>query len=597
MSRAVPISHSMRLVFLLALLGLIVLALVWRVVDLQVMNRDFLQDQGDARHLRALTLPAHRGMITDRNGEPLAVSTPVDSVWANPKELALERERWRPLARLLDMDVAELRDRVVQRADREFVYLRRHVDPALAQRVMALEIPGVSLQREYRRYYPLGEVAAHLVGFTNIDDAGQEGIELGYESWLRGTSGSKWVLKDRLGHVVENVAGIKDPDPGRDLVLSIDNRIQYLTYRELKAAVQLHRARSGSAVVLDVATGEVLAMVNQPSYNPNNRDGMRSDLLRNRAVTDLFEPGSTMKPFTVAAALESGKYRPGTYIDTAPGYYKIGRHLVRDKHNLGYIDVTTVIEKSSNVGVSKIALAIDPAQMWRMFSSVGFGQPTGGNFPGEVTGLLADYRGWKEIERATLSFGYGLSVTPLQLALAYAVLGDGGRLKPVSFVPVTGAVETREVMSEKTAGEIVRMMETVVSEQGTANLARVAGYRVAGKTGTVQKLGADGYSDQHYVAVFAGLAPASDPRLAMVVVINEPHGEEYYGGLVAAPVFSRVMTGALRVLGVMPDELPRQWQADAGARKGAGGRDADVPVSTAVESNARPVLAGGQEVM
>lgn len=588
MSRSAPPTYSARLGLLLALLGLIVFALVWRAVDLQVMNRDFLQGQGDARHLRVLTMPAHRGMITDRNGEPLAISTPVDSVWANPKELALERERWQPLARLLGMDVAELRDRVMQRADREFVYLKRHVDPALAQRVVALEIPGVSLQREYRRYYPLGEVAAHLVGFTNIDDAGQEGIELAYESWLRGTSGAKWVLKDRLGHVVENVAGIKEPDPGKDLALSIDNRIQYLTYRELKAAVQQHRAHSASAVVLDVATGEVIAMVNQPSYNPNNREGKRGELLRNRAVTDLFEPGSTVKPFTVAAALETGRYRPGTYIDTAPGFFKIGRHLVRDKHNYGQIDITTVIEKSSNVGSSKIALALEPAQMWKMFSGVGFGQPTGANFPGEVAGLLPNYRGWKEIERATLSFGYGLSVTPLQLTLAYAVLGDRGRLKPVSFVPVAGTVDGRPVMSERTAAEVVRMMESVVSEQGTANLAKVAGYRVAGKTGTVQKLGAEGYSDQHYVSVFAGLAPASRPRLAMVVVINEPQGEEYYGGLVAAPVFSRVMTGALRVLGTLPDELPRQWQA----RATAAGTE-----SAAAESHARPVVADGTGIM
>jgi cell division protein FtsI (penicillin-binding protein 3) len=589
MSRNSSLTHSMRLKSLLALLGLIVLALVWRAIDLQVSDKEFLQDQGDARHLRVLAMPAHRGMITDRNGEPLAISTPVDSVWANPKELALERERWRPLARLLGMDVAELRDRVMQRADREFVYLRRHVDPALAQRVMALEIPGVSLQREYRRYYPLGEVAAHLVGFTNIDDAGQEGMELAYDKWLRGESGSKWVLKDRLGQVVENVAAIKEPDPGKDLALSIDNRIQYLAYRELKAAVQQHRARSGSVVVLDVATGEVIAMVNQPSYNPNNREGKRSDLLRNRAVTDLFEPGSTVKPFTVAAALETGRYRPGSYIDTAPGYFKIGRHLVRDKHNYGYIDVTTVIEKSSNVGVSKIALALEPALMWQMLSGVGFGQPTGGSFPGEVSGLLPDYRGWKEIERATLSFGYGLSVTPLQLTLAYGALGDKGRLKPVSFVPVAGTVETRPVMSEKTAAEVVRMMEAVVSEQGTANLAKVAGYRVAGKTGTVQKLGAEGYSDQDYVSLFAGLAPASHPRLAIVVVINEPQGKEYYGGLVAAPVFSRVMTGALRVLGMFPDELPRQWQARA--TPDAGG------VSAAAESHARPVVADGTGVM
>jgi cell division protein FtsI (penicillin-binding protein 3) len=581
-----PLTRSMRLTCLLALIGLFVLALVWRAVDLQVMNRDFLQDQGDARHLRALTMPAHRGMITDRNGEPLAISTPVDSIWVNPKELVLERDRWRQLARLLDMDVAELRDRLAQRADREFVYLKRHVDPALAQRVMAMEIPGVSLQREYRRYYPLGEVAAHLVGFTNIDDAGQEGMELAYEKWLRGTSGSKWVLKDRLGHVVENVAGIKEPDPGKDLALSIDSRIQYLAYRELKAAVQLHHAHSGSAVVLDVATGEVIAMVNQPSYNPNNREAKRSDLMRNRAVTDLFEPGSTVKPFTAASGMEAGKYRPDTYIDTSPGFYKVGGHLVRDKHDYGYINVTTVLEKSSNVGASKIALSLDPAQMWRIFSGVGFGAATGGNFPGEVTGLLPDYHHWKEIERATLSFGYGLAVTPLQLTLAYTVLGDQGRLKPASFVPVAAPPESTQVMSAKTATAVVHMMESVVSEEGTANLAKVAGYHISGKTGTVEKLGPEGYSDEHYVAVFAGLAPASHPRLAMAVMINEPQGKEYYGGQVAAPVFSRVMTGALRLLGVPPDDLPQQWQARAPAT-----------IYQAAESRERPVIAGSPEVM
>lgn len=600
MSSSAQIIRSVRLRSMLALLGLIVLVLAWRVIDLQVMNRDFLRGQGDARHLRVHTMSAHRGMIMDRNGEPLAISTPVDSIWANPKELAREQDHWRQLAKLLDMTAAELRDRIMQRADREFVYLKRHVDPALAQRVMALEIPGVSLQREYRRYYPLHEVTAHLVGFTNIDDAGQEGIELAYDTWLRGTSGAKWVLKDRLGHVVENVAGIKEPDPGKDLGLSIDSRIQYLAYRELKAAVQRNRARSGSAVVLDVATGEVLAMVNQPSYNPNNREGKRSDLLRNRAVTDLFEPGSTVKPFTVAAALEAGKFRPTSYIDTSPGYYKIGRHQVRDMSNYGYIDITTVIEKSSNVGVSKIALSLEPLQMWKIFSGVGFGATTGSDFPGEVGGLLADYRSWKEIERATLSFGYGLSVTPLQLALAYTVLGDKGRLKPASFLPVSGTVESSRVMSEKTAAEVVRMMESVVSDQGTASLARVSGYRVAGKTGTVQKLGAEGYSDERYVSVFAGLAPATSPRLAMVVMLNEPQGDEYYGGRVAAPVFSRVMTGALRVMGIPPDDLPPQRQAGLSsgldAKAYGAGRNGRASAGAA-GTRTRPVAADGKEIM
>lgn len=548
--------HAVRLTAVLGVLAGAVAVLIWRVVDLQVVDRSFLQDQGDARHLRAIKMPAHRGMITDRNGEALAMSTPVDSVWVNPQKLVHERDRWGELAAALDMDRSYLAERVMRRADREFVYLRRHINPALGERVRALGIPGVALQREYRRYYPVGEVAAHVVGFTNIDDVGQEGMELAYEDWLSGESGRKWVLKDRLGHVVEDVAGIREPAPGKDLALSIDRRVQYLAYRELKTAVQLHRARSGSAVVLDVLTGEVLAMVNQPSHNPNDRGSMRSRSLRNRAVTDVFEPGSTVKPFTVAAALEADAYRPDSRIDTSPGYFRVGGGTIRDMFNYGAIDVTTVVQKSSNVGASKIALALSAEQMWRMFSGVGFGSLTGSGFPGEASGLLTDYWRWSEFERATLSFGYGVSATPLQLALAYTVLGDQGRLKPVSFVPVDEPPEGQRVMSARTADEVRSIMETVIAEQGTGTLAGVSGYRVAGKTGTVQKVGHQGYSEDKYMSLFAGLAPAGRPRLAMVVVINEPRGEEYYGGRVAAPVFSKVMTGALRILGIMPDSVP-----------------------------------------
>jgi len=554
----------LRLAVVLGALVLAALVLVGRAVGLQVLDREFLKGQGEARYLRSLTIAAHRGMITDRNGEPLAISTPVDAVWANPQDLAAAADQLPRLARVLDVGLDTVRSRVLGN-NREFVYLRRHVPPDLARRVMALKIPGISLQREYRRYYPDGEAAAHVVGFTNVDDVGQEGMELAYDQLLRGRNGAKWVLKDRFGRVVENVRSIREPSPGHDLALSIDRRLQYLAYRELKAAVQLNQARSASAVMLDVRTGEVLAMVNQPSYNPNNRGSLRGARFRNRAVTDVFEPGSTIKPFTVAAAFDAGAYRPDTVVDTSPGYFHVGRNTVRDATNYGAIDVTTVIEKSSNVGASKIALSIGPDRLWDMFSGVGFGVATGSRFPGEVSGLLTDFRGWGEIERATLSFGYGLSVTALQLAQAYMVLADRGRVKPVSFVPVADPRISGHAIKERTAKQVLRMMETVVSNKGTGALARVRGYRVAGKTGTVQVATDGGYSDEHYVSLFAGIAPASDPRLVLVIVIKDPQGSEYYGGRVAAPVFSTVMTGALRLLGVTPDDVPQSLTQEASA--------------------------------
>ncbi len=556
--------HPARPLVILASLGLVAVVLSWRAVDLQVLDKEFLQSQGDARHLRVVRIAAHRGMITDRHGQPLAISTPVDSVWANPQAVVAAGEQWRlrgaELARLLGLDVDYLWQRIMSRAEREFVYLKRHVHPERAQRIMALGIPGISLQREYRRYYPAGEVAAHVVGFTNVDDQGQEGIELAYDAWLRGLPGSKRVLKDRLGHIVEDVESISAPQPGKDLRLSLDLRLQYLAYRELKTAVRLHRARAASALILDARSGEVLAMVNQPAYNPNRREGLRGERYRNRAVTDVFEPGSTVKPFTVAAALEAGRFRPDTRIDTAPGYFRVGRDTIRDVVNYGRIDVTTVIQKSSNVGASKIALALPAEQLWGIFSGVGFGSLTGSGFPGEVSGLLTDYWRWRDIERATLAFGYGLSVTALQLAQAYAVLAADGHLRPVSFLALQEPPPGEQVMAAATARQVVAMMESVVTRQGTGHLARVRGYRVAGKTGTVQKSGRDGYSDEHYVSLFAGVAPASDPRLVMVVVIDEPRGEEYYGGRVAAPVFASVMAGALRLLGIAPDDVPAVHQ-------------------------------------
>ncbi len=548
---------------MLALFAAAFVALVWRAVDLQVFNQDFLQNQGDARHLRVVTLAAHRGMILDRYGEPLAVSTPVDSVWANPQELATGREYWSALSKILQLDPDQMRRQLEARSEREFVYLKRHVDPTVAAQIRALGAPGVSLQREYRRYYPDGEVTAQVLGFTDVDDVGQEGMELAYEDWMRGEPGAKRVIKDGKHAIIENVESIRAARPGRDLTLSIDRRIQYLAYRELKAAVQQQKARSGSVVVLDTRTGEILAMVNQPSYNPNNRTHLQPSQIRNRAVTDLFEPGSTIKAFTIACGLESGQYRPDTPIDTTPGYMRVGVNVVRDVHDYGPQDVTGVIRKSSNVGASKIALSLDKEMFWTKLHQVGFGTVTASGFPGEASGLLVNYRRWRLFEQATLSFGYGLSVTPLQLAQAYSVLAADGELRPVSFLKLEKAPRAERVFSKRTAQEIRLMLEEAVSPQGTAPAARVAGYRVGGKTGTVHKSIAGGYSDKRYVSVFSGLAPASRPRLAIAVMIDEPNNGDYYGGKVAAPVFSAVMAGALRFLNVAPDAVEKPGVASA----------------------------------
>lgn len=552
---SVPNEYIARRYLLLGMFGLAFASLIWKAMDLQVFNQDFLQNQGDARHLRVVSLAAHRGMIQDRHGEPLAVSTPVDSVWANPQELAQAREYFPALAKILQLDVDHLQRLLASRSEREFVYLRRHVDPTVAAQLRELGAPGVSLQREYRRYYPDAEVVAHVLGITDVDDVGQEGIELAYEDWLRGEPGAKRVVKDGKHAIIENVESIRAARPGRDLKLSIDRRIQYLAYRELKSAVQQHKAKSGSAVVLDVQTGEVLAMVNQPSFNPNNRTSLNPAATRNRAVTDVFEPGSTIKPFAIAVALESGKYRPDTPIETAPGYMRVGVNMVRDIHNYGLLDVTGVLRKSSNVGTSKIALSLERDALWQLLSRMGFGAVTASGFPGEASGLLVHHRRWRPIEQATLSFGYGMSATPLQLAQAYAVLASGGELRPVSFMKLEKPPRGERLLSAKTTHMLLDMLEQAVGSDGTAPTARVAGYRIGGKTGTVRKSIAGGYAEDRYVAVFAGLAPISNPRLVTVVMVNEPGNGDYYGGKVAAPVFSNVMAGALRFLNVAPDAL------------------------------------------
>ena len=545
-----------RRVFLFLCMALAAVALVWRAVCLQVLDTEFLQSQADARHLRVVSLPAHRGKILDRNGEPLAISTPVESVWVNPQALGGEQQRIPELTKLLSLDFDKVQRLLASRAEREFVYLRRHISPDLASQVAALKIPGVHLQREYRRYYPGGEVAAHVVGFTNIDDAGQEGVELAYEDWLGGEPGAKRVVKDGNHKIIEDVESISRPHPGKDLKLSIDRRIQYLAYRELKTVMKEHKAQAASAVVLDVKSGEVIAMVNQPSFNPNNRQQVRSSSMRNRAVTDVFEPGSTMKPFIVASALQGGRYQPGTPVSTSPGWMRVGVNTVRDVHDYGQLDVSGVIRKSSNVGVSKIALSLPAEEIWTLLTELGFGAQTYSGFPGEASGLLSYHGGWNAIETATLSFGYGVSVTPLQLAQAYAVLATGGIKRSVTFLRDGEVTEERRILPAAIAQQVLNMLEQAAGPDGTAPQAQVAGYRVAGKTGTVKKATAGGYSSKKYLAVFAGMAPASDPRFVMVVMVDAPDNGKYYGGQVAAPVFSKVMAGALRLMAVPPDDVP-----------------------------------------
>jgi len=529
--------------------------LVARAVHLQVFNTEFLTKQAAARHLRVAILSATRGVIKDRNGEPLAVSTPVDSVWVNPPQLLEDPDRIRDLALALKLDSGELTARLTRNVRKEFYYLRRHMNPAAAAAIDAMQVPGVHLLREYRRYYPAGEVTGHLLGFTNIDDKGQEGLELAFDNWLHGVPGKKKVLRDRLGRVIEDVESIEPPSPGQDLVTSIDLRIQYLAYRELKAAVQKYHAASGSAVVLDVATGEVLADVNQPTFNPNDREQINPKMFRNRAITDILEPGSTFKPLIVAAALESGRFSPRSLIDTNPGFIKVGSKTIEDKHNYGLVNLATILAKSSNVGAVQVSMKLDKEMLWNTLSRFGAGRLTSSGYPGESAGMLPPFQGWRPIGQATMAFGYGLSMTPLQLAQAYAVLAGDGLYRPVSLVRVEKPPIARRVVSPETAHNVIAMLERVVSEEGTGLKATVAGYRVAGKTGTARKSGAGGYAENRHTAVFAGLVPSSAPRLVIVVVVDEPQGGVYYGGDVAAPVFSAVASGALRILAVPPDDV------------------------------------------
>ncbi|MFM7627517.1 MAG: peptidoglycan D,D-transpeptidase FtsI family protein [Gammaproteobacteria bacterium] len=536
------------------------LGLVWKAGRMQFVDGRFLREQGAERVERVVAITAHRGVINDRAGEVLAISTPVDSVWVNPRELALAGDQIPRLAAALRRDPEELTRRVTSNLERPNIWVVRHLPPADAQRVRALGIPGVYFSREYRRFYPAGEVVGHVLGFTNVDDHGQEGLELAYDDWLGGVDGAKRVLRDRLGRSVQTVESIRPVRPGRDLRLAIDMRLQYLAYRELKAAIQQHRARAGSVVMIDVQTGEVLAMVNQPTFNPNDRLQLNPAGYKNRAVTDLVEPGSSVKPFTVAAALTSGKYRVDSIIDTSPGFYKVGIKTIEDKHNYGAMDLATALAKSSNVAMSRMAIQLGPETLYQTLSKLGFGHVTTSGYPGESGGLLPRWSHWRPISTATISYGYGLNVTPLQLAHAYATLGSFGQRRPVSFMRVDAAPVAERVLPEDVTRAVVHMMEAVVTE-GSGRKAAIPGYRIAGKTGTAWKARAGGYITNRYVSVFVGIAPASAPRVATVVVIDEPGAGSYYGGDVAAPVFSKVVGGALRLLAVAPD-APLQGPVD-----------------------------------
>ncbi len=545
-----------RSVLLLVCFALGAAALEGRILYLQLVDKDFLAEQANDRHLRTVQISAHRGSLTDRYGEPLAVSTPVESIYANPKELKSSLDRLDELAAVLEIDEQWLARRITSNLDREFVYLERRVAPATAQKALALGLAGVGTVREYRRYYPAGEVTGHVIGFTDVDDRGQEGLEAAFDHWLKGEPGSKRVLQDRRGQVIRDVELLSSARPGRDLRTSIDLRLQYLAYRELKAAVEQTGARSGSVVMLDPRTGEVLAMVNQPSYNPNERSQYLPENYRNRAATDIFEPGSSFKPFVMAAALESGAFEPSTIVDSSGPIVVNGRVVTQEGADLGPATLTEVLAQSSNVGAARVALKLEPKAIADVLTGFGIGRLTGSAFPGESAGAIEDPRHWRTIGQVTLSYGYGVAVTTLQLARAYAAIAAGGVLRPVSLMALDEAPPGERVISMETARDLTYMLEAVVSPSGTGYRAAVHNFHVAGKTGTTQKAGVGGYSTERHGALFGGFAPASQPRLVVVVMLDEPQGKSYYGGDLAAPLFSNIVTGALRVLAVPPDALP-----------------------------------------
>jgi len=562
----------------IGLLALMVGAICWRIIDLQVVDRDFLKGQGDARSLRHIPIPAHRGLITDRNGEPLAVSTPVTTLWANPKEMQASKERWPQLAAALGQNVQQLTERLTQQANKEFIYLVRGLTPEQGQHVLDLKVPGVYGLEEFRRFYPAGDVTAHMVGFTDLDDHGREGVELAYDEWLAGVPGKRQVIKDRRGRLIKDIQVTKNAKAGKTLALSIDLRLQYLATRELRNAIAEQDAKAGSLVIMDVKTGEVLAMVNQPTYNPNNRRSMFPAAMRNRAIIDVFEPGSTVKPISMSAALQSGRWKPTDKVEVYPGSLQIGRYTIKDvsRSEGPILDLTGILINSSNVGMSKIAFDIGGEAIYRVMSQVGLGQYTGLGFPGERVGNLPNHREWRKAETATLSYGYGVSVTALQLVHAYAALANDGKMVPLSILKVDKAPEAVQAIPKETAETIQGMLQQVIEAPRGVFRAQVPFYHVAGKSGTARKatVGSKGYTENAYRSLFAGFGPMSDPRYAIVVVIDEPGKGGYFGGLVSAPVFSKVMSGTLRLMNVPPDNLPPPsdpQQASAAPAKGGRG--------------------------
>jgi cell division protein FtsI (penicillin-binding protein 3) len=551
--------YRYRITFVSVIFTLMAAGLLWRVADLKIVRQEFLQGQSDARIVRNLETSANRGMIVDRNGEPLAISTPVDTVWANPSEMDLTQTNGIiKLADLLKINRSALQKKLKRKKNKSFIYLKRRINPDIGKKVAALNIKGIFLQREYRRYYPSAEVSGHMIGFTNTDEKGIEGLELLYDEWLSGVSGKKRVIRDRLGRVIAIDDDKLAPQPGKNLTLSMDRRVQYLAYAELKKTIKKHKAKSGSAVILDIKTGEVIAMVNQPGFNPNKFSDRKAENYKNRAVTNQYEPGSTVKPLTIMAALESKRFSAGTLVETGDGWFVVGRKTIKDSHANGTIDLSTIIQKSSNVGTSKVALKLPKEMLWNTFSSFGFGQDTGSSFPGEVFGRLIQPRRIHKIEQATLSFGYGVTSTALQLAQVYSTIARYGKIVPISYLKLTGEAQItgKANVSEKNIKRVIAMMERVLKPGGTAANAAIPGYRVAGKTGTVKKTSrTGGYTEKNYMAVFAGFAPVSHPRLAMAVMIDEPSEDGFYGGTVAGPVFKNVMSGALRLLDISPDNI------------------------------------------
>ena len=551
----------------LGLLGVMVAAICWRIIDLQIVDRAFLKGQGDARSVRHIPIPAHRGLITDRNGEPLAVSTPVTTLWANAKEMQLAKEKWPALAAALGQDPKALSERLEAQANKEFIYLVRGLTPEQGQSVLDLKVPGVYGIEEFRRFYPAGEVTAHMVGFTDIDDHGREGVELAYDEWLAGVPGKRQVIKDRRGRLIKDVQVTKNAKAGKPLALSIDLRLQYLANRELRNAIIENGAKAGSLVIMDVKTGEILAMVNQPTYNPNNRRNLQPAMMRNRAMIDVFEPGSTMKAISMSAAIESGRWKPTDTVEVYPGTLQIGKYTIKDvsKSEGPVLDLTGILINSSNVGMSKIAFDIGGETIFRLAQKVGLGQDTGLGFPGERVGNLPNYREWRKAETATLSYGYGISVTAIQLVHAFSALANNGRLAPLTLIKTDKAPQTTQVLPEAVAKTMQTMLQQVIEAPRGVFRAQVPAYHVGGKSGTARKtsVGTKGYAENSYRSLFAGFGPMSDPRYAIVVVIDEPTKAGYFGGLVSAPVFSKVMSGTLRLMNITPDNLPPVQQANA----------------------------------